>query len=338
MSILTFNASTTNRKQLSLIECPFQIMPGGRSALTSADVEKFIETKNPDILIHSSYITRPFGKSGPVTEMNLENYVELGKRLGTKDILMHMPTSKQEYENFQRGLSLLIDLVIKKGFNIHLEITAFAKDLRSKLELCLGELPKSKLTKHMNDIVHDSCYADKGRDEEHKSPIKISMQLSDDSEEIEMKINGKALDISKPETYQELSFKIISDYIDELFGYIPEIYKKQFYFVPDTAHLYADGLDGKLQVKLMDKYKDRIKYIHLNGNISPMMCKTDKHVPIYDERNQIKETDELSKYLSSSGFICVTENSTVSGEYSEWAKYATKYGFKLVPENKLFSM
>lgn len=320
MSILTFNASTTNRKQLSLIKCPFQIMPGGRSALTSADVEKFIETNNPDILIHSSYITRPFGKAGPITEMNLENYVELGKRLGTKDILIHMPTSKQEYDNFQRGLGMLIDVVIKKGFNVHLEITAFAKDLRSKLELCLEELPKGKLTKHLNEIVHDL-----GRDKEDKLPT-------------EMKINGRALDISKPETYQELSFEIISNYIDELFGYIPAIYKKQFYFVPDTAHLYADGLDGKLQVKLMEKYKDQIKYVHLNGNLSPMMCKTDKHVPIYDERNKIQETEELSQYLSSSGFICITENSTVSGEYSEWVKYATKYGFKLVPENKLFSM
>lgn len=320
MSILTFNASTTNRKQLSLIECPFQIMPGGRSALTSADVEKFIETNNPDILIHSSYITRPFGKAGPITEMNLENYVELGKRLGTKDILIHMPTSKQEYDNFQRGLGMLIDLVIKKGFNVHLEITAFAKDLRSKLELCLEELPKGKLTKRLNEIVHDL-----GRDKEDKLPT-------------EMKINGRALDISKPETYQELSFEVISNYIDELFGYIPAIYKKQFYFVPDTAHLYADGLDGKLQVKLMEKYKDQIKYVHLNGNLSPMMCKTDKHVPIYDERNKIQETEELSQFLSSSGFICITENSTVSGEYSEWVKYATKYGFKLVPENKLFSM
>lgn len=312
-------------------------MPGGRSALTSADVEKFIKSENSDILIHSSYITRPFGKGGPVTEMNLDNYVELGKRLGTKDILMHMPASKQEYEHFQIGLGMLIDLVIKKGFNVHLEITAFAKDLRSKLELCLAELPKAKLTKHMNEIVYDSCYVDKGRDEEHKFPIEILMKTSSDKE-IEMKINGRALDISKPETYQELSFKIISDYIDELFGYIPAIYKKQFYFVPDTAHLYADGLDGKLQVKLMEKYNDRIKYVHLNGNLSPMMCKTDKHVPIYDERNQIKETDELSQYLSTSGFICITENSTVSGEYSEWDKYAVKYGFKLVPENKLFSM
>ena len=323
MSILTFNASTTNRKQLSLIKCPFQIMPGGRSALTSADVERFIETNNPDILIHSSYITRPFGKAGPITEMNLENYVELGKRLGTKDILIHMPTSKQEYEHFQRGLDMLIDLVIKKGFNVHLEITAFAKDLRSKLELCLKELSKDKLTKHLNEMVHEFKH--------DKLPIEISM-------ETEMKINGRALDISKPETYQELSFKIISNYIDELFGYIPAIYKKQFYFVPDTAHLYADGLDGKLQVKLMEKYKEQIKYVHLNGNLSSMMRKTDKHVPIYDERNKIQETEELSHYLSSSGFICITENPTVSGEYSEWVKYATKYGFKLVPENKLFSM
>lgn len=329
MSILTFNASTTNRKQLSLIKCPFQIMPGGRSALTSADVERFIETNNPDILIHSSYITRPFGKAGPITEMNLENYVELGKRLGTKDILIHMPTSKQEYDQFQRGLDMLVDLVIKKGFNVHLEITAFAKDLRSKLELCLEELPKGKLTKHLNEIIHEFKH--------DKLPIEISMETSSD-EETEMKINGRALDISKPETYQELSFKIISNYIDELFGYIPAIYKKQFYFVPDTAHLYADGLDGKLQVKLMEKYKDQIKYVHLNGNLSSMMCKTDKHVPIYDERNKIQETEELSHYLSSSGFICITENSTVSGEYSEWVKYATKYGFKLVPENKLFSM
>ena len=337
MSILTFNASTVNRKQLSLIKCPFQIMPGGRSTLTSADVEKFIESKNPDILIHSSYITRPFGKAGPVTEMNLHNYVELGKRLGTKDILMHMPSSKQEYENFQRGLSMLIDIVIRKGFNVHLEITAFAKDLRSKLELCLEELPKIKLIKHLNTIVHDSHDIDSGRDVDHENPMKISMNSSA-SGEIELKINGRASDTSKPETYQELSFKIISDYIDELFGYIPDVFRKQFYFVPDTAHLYADGLDGKLQVKLMEKYKDRIKYVHLNGNLNPMMCKTDKHVPIYDDRNQIKETDELSKYLASSGFICVTENSTISGKYSEWNKYAAKYGFKLVPENKLFSM
>ena len=53
MSVLTFNAVTSNKKLLGeLKDVPFQIMPGGRSSLTSEVIKEFKEMNNPQILIH----------------------------------------------------------------------------------------------------------------------------------------------------------------------------------------------------------------------------------------------------------------------------------------------
>lgn len=135
MSTLTFNASTSDRDALaSVSDEPFQIMPGGRSVLDSATVDTFHEMKNNRILIHASYITRPFNADvKPYTNLNLKCYSKLAHRLGTKHILIHMPSNLEEYEHYADGLILISKFICDQGCFCHLETNPMTKDLRLHL-------------------------------------------------------------------------------------------------------------------------------------------------------------------------------------------------------------
>lgn len=136
MAILTFHASTEDREALSKLKCPFQIMPGGRSTLTTEGVLSFNEMSNPNVLIHSSYITRPFATEiKGYTTLNLINYAELAKRLGTKHVLIHLPDSVNTYSNYSKGIATIIEHLVSKGCICHLETTALCKDLQKHLTI-----------------------------------------------------------------------------------------------------------------------------------------------------------------------------------------------------------
>lgn len=134
--MISFNATTTNNEELSKLTCPFQIMPGGRSSLSTQQISKFIEMKNNNILIHASYITRPFSSDiSNITRINLRNYTVLAKKLGTKDILIHMPSSVMEVSNFTNGLACINKEVIDNDCICHLETNPLTKDLFKYLDM-----------------------------------------------------------------------------------------------------------------------------------------------------------------------------------------------------------
>ena len=136
IEMLSFNASTIDREALSKITNPYQILPGGRSSFQAKDVATFIEGKNENVLIHSSYITRPFKEDiSNVTRINLRNYAELAKRIGTKDILVHMPSNVLEYEEYAFGINAIIEYVIKNGCVCHLETNPLSRELQTFLEM-----------------------------------------------------------------------------------------------------------------------------------------------------------------------------------------------------------
>lgn len=133
-SILTFNCTTANRRSLAELKCPFQIMPGGRKCLSTAELATFEEMKNENILIHMSYITRPFSSDiSAITKLNIKNCVKLAHRLGTHHILIHMPSNINEYTSFAVGLDFLFKEVCDKGCLLHLETNPLSKELRNYL-------------------------------------------------------------------------------------------------------------------------------------------------------------------------------------------------------------
>ena len=107
---------------MSEINGPFQIMPGGRGVLSNSVAASFPDIDNPGVIIHISYITRPFtDEPSAVTKTNLRNYAVVCEHLNTKNILIHMPSNVSEYENYDIGLELIIEYVCKKGLICHLE-------------------------------------------------------------------------------------------------------------------------------------------------------------------------------------------------------------------------
>lgn len=135
-SLVTFNCSTSNRRALAELTCPFQIMPGGHKCLSTAELATFEEMKNENILIHMNYITRPFSNEiSAVTKLNIKNCVKLAHRLGTQHILIHMPSNINEYNAYAIGLDFLFKEVCDKGCILQLETNPLSKELRNYLEI-----------------------------------------------------------------------------------------------------------------------------------------------------------------------------------------------------------
>lgn len=132
-SILTFNFSVANKKRLAEYKEPFQIMPATMNYIKDSDIEKYKGVNNDNIIIHLNYVTRMFSSNGlekdSTIRYSLRQYAKLADKIGTKDILIHMPKSLQEWNNFILGYKIIHDELLSKDYHIHFEITAWSKDL-----------------------------------------------------------------------------------------------------------------------------------------------------------------------------------------------------------------
>lgn len=275
MSILSFNLSVSDKKNVSSIDEPFQIMPSTRNYLSDKSIDSYPNCKNENIIIHMNYITKIFRKDS--IELNsserksLQQYVKLAKKLGTKNILIHMPYSVDEMYNIGDGFKIIYDELLKKDITVHLEITAWTKDLMNNMK------------------IHDS----------------------------------------NPKEY-------ISNYLTKIINYMNIFPSDKFYVVIDTAHLFADGCEVDDMIYIINKFKNKIKYIHLNGNINPKFT-SDSHVPLFGSKNKIKNWEKLSKFCASLNIICIAEITKFGTDWKEWEKYAGENGFKLVSFNDKYS-
>jgi len=276
-SILTFNCSVSDKNNLTTITDPYQIMPATQNMISDKTISNYpTNYSNENLLLHMNYITRIF-KSSAIEynsreRYSLKQYVKLAKRLGTKDILIHMPCSRDELNNLGNGFKLIQDEIIKQGMNIHLEITAWNKDLMAELDI-----------KH-NDAKEYIC-----------------------------------------------------NYLTEIIKYYDVLRApEQCFIVIDTAHLYSNGCSVDDMIYIIDKFKGKIKYIHMNGNNKPQYT-SDTHAPLFTDANRIQQWDKLSRYCAKLGVICITENNKFGAEWDDWKKYAEEYGFKLVEFNDAYS-
>ena len=138
-SILTFNASVSDKNIVSVIEEPFQCMPSTRNYLTDASIQAYPKSNNTNLLVHMNYITRPFGdnaiESNSRVRYSLRQYQKLIAHIGTNDVLIHMPSNPIELRNLAQGLSVINDELCNHGITVHLEIACWSLDLVRALKV-----------------------------------------------------------------------------------------------------------------------------------------------------------------------------------------------------------
>ena len=265
-SILTFNISVSNKKKIASYKDPFQIMPATVNYIKDSDIESYKNIKNDKILIHLNYITRIFSTKGLEKDsqirFSLRQYGKLADKIGTKNILIHMPKSLQEWNNFVLGYKIIHDELLTKDYIIHFEITSWAKDLQIYF----------------------------GKDEDRESVIY---------------------------KYYNVLFETAKSFND----------MKNIKIVIDTAHMFANGCDEDTIIKIIEKYKDKMDYIHWNGNIKQMYT-SDSHVPIFSKESKMS-FEKISEYVSKIDKICICEITKDNATDEEWKEYCDKYGFIL---------
>lgn len=166
MSILSFNLSVTDKKNLSSITDPFQIMPATTNYLKDTSINNYLPSNNDKIILHLNYITRIFGdisiENDSKVRGSLQQYCKLADKLGTKNILVHGPYTVKEYENLSHGMSIIYEELIQTNKVVHIEMPAFAKDLMSKMNpeikdenkhIIRKEDPKKYLIKYYDSII-----------------------------------------------------------------------------------------------------------------------------------------------------------------------------------------
>lgn len=153
-SILTFNMSVKDRKKVVENPDSFQIMPSTRNYLTDAIIKSYPEGHNPRILIHMNYITKPFTdrayELGSRERFSLEQYRRLADRLGTKNILIHLPESVSEYDLLFQGLEVIHD--VYPEHTVHLEIPAFSRNLLQYFKMS-RENASRVLEEYLNFVI-----------------------------------------------------------------------------------------------------------------------------------------------------------------------------------------
>lgn len=257
--MFSFNLSTSNKK---LSSQPCQIMPSQRKYMTNSIVETYKNINNKNILIHTSYVTKLFTNNAlnslSKIQYNLKNYILLAKKIGTNYILIHGPSSKEEYDNFSKGLQIIKQLFNNSNITPCIEIPSFTKTL---LEI---------ITDYKNFII---------------------------------------------------------DYFDFVLQHI------KCEIVIDTAHLHANGLNGKEIAELIQKYKDNYTFIHLNGNIKNKFI-SDVHCPIESSNDKLTYTSDIIKSIPENKYII---SESPCGDWDYWVKLCKKYNLKLVDFNENYN-
>lgn len=128
--------------------------------------------------------------------------------------------------------------------------------------------------------------------------------------------------------FNDKYFKNKNDFIKSYFN---TCVNEGFNIVPDTAHLYANGLSTDEIIDILDIFKDNYTFIHLNGNSKPQY-KHDKHTTLTPligyESSKIETPEKLLSYISKLNKICISEQKCNNLKY--FNDLADKYNFKLI--------
>lgn len=156
-SILTFNASVSDKETIASLKTPFQIMPATTNFISEKSLSAYRKANNPNILCHMNYITHVFSDKAVINDSqvrhSLRMYVRLAGILGTKDILIHMPYTESEWQNLPFGMSVIKDEICCKGCVVHLEIPAWSKGLLEELKITRESDPKEYMKTYVDTVL-----------------------------------------------------------------------------------------------------------------------------------------------------------------------------------------
>jgi hypothetical protein len=177
-TIITFNFSVTHKAELSRYPEPFQVMPCTIQYLTQKMVDNYAPGFNPNTIIHMSYVIKPFGNKLRVTKEGSEktnselfteifrNYALLASKLGTKNILIHLPESETEFKNLNDGLHLIYEAFKGLDVIIHFEQPSWSKDFQKYIRIITRDpsnvqqhRPTEKMDLYYNTYYLNACLA-----------------------------------------------------------------------------------------------------------------------------------------------------------------------------------
>ena len=172
MSVLTFNLSVTDKDNIASVSEPFQMMPATRTIMSDKQIEAYKNATNDKIILHMNYVTRVFKPEAIEVESkerySLRQYVKLATKLGTKNILLHLPCSSSEMSNLGIGMKVMHDEIIRKNMILHLEIPSWTKEYIKELGLNASNSEGNgmeavidyltKVLKIIESFPKDSCF------------------------------------------------------------------------------------------------------------------------------------------------------------------------------------
>lgn len=291
-------------------------------------------------VIHTSYITTPFISIASEDRWNqaiynLRQYCKLNKRLGFKYLLVHLPRNEKELLNLANGMLILSSMCNAYSFvTLLLEIPYisccdrsdsltylrnyfvnviqfFDKFTNNNVQLCFdtahlysngldGDAIISLMETPINALLHDAERNDsfqQTKDATKDATTNSSAFIQMDATTVANKRNDAETAISSTETA--------------------------------ISSTDANKRDDAKTTNSSTKLIDLATVIHLNGNERPKYT-SDRHVPIYSERNKMKHWDDLVKYLANKHKILIAENSTHHGNYSDWEQFAEEFGLRII--------
>lgn len=137
-----------------------QIMPQQRKTITASMLEAFPEIKQKRTsCVHTSYVTRPFGEKFLVPgfqQINIVNYLELAKKIGFSNVLVHGPESMKEWTLLEPSLQILRELEQRvKDPTVIIEMPAFKGNFINELKILMARDESYEKNKQEEITVKD---------------------------------------------------------------------------------------------------------------------------------------------------------------------------------------
>ena len=252
-----------------------------------------------NISINSEHINKPC-QIMPRRTQGLYDISTINVNANNNKILIHTSyithiwsVKSQEYHSTQ-WLNLKNYLLLAKKLNSHYILVHGPKSSKEYLEFGNG---LQWLQTNFNKYCTDG--------------LKIVIEIPAFTKELNQKINNK--------------YKFVDDYLQT-------IVNAGFDIVLDTAHLYANGLNCREMVALIDKYENNFEWLHLNGNSRPQFT-SDEHIFILSKFNKfVSEVDVLlQRIFRLNNCICILES--LSNEEDDTSQLSIQYNFTNVLDN-----
>ncbi len=127
----------------------------------------------------------------------------------------------------------------------------------------------------------------------------------------------------------------IDDYFAQIVQFVSLIPNMEICL--DTAHLYSNGCDCDKIISLYDSLSKYVNVFHLNGNENNMW-KSDKHIPLFEDRNKLKDYARLVDHIKDKNLLLITENTTNHASYEKWKTFCDSFGISIVSKHDKLSV